>query len=616
MTIDALSVAKGRDGELGVSGFEEIQPKSGFFQHKWSGAAIRRAMAKGHSREAIEALLAKGYARTYPDMPVEYRSMVSKAVVRRALAREDGIDTNMLNTLDSDAQEYLREMLVDSGYDLRQVDNLIDSIRGRKEEQGQLGTTKQRVQVDLRTAGDGLSLMDLVDTNLTRMLSNYNRDIAGNSALARKGIQNRGQRKQMIEAALAERRARGLPADENQRRFLEDVFTYFDSGPIGGGIDPMAARAKRLTNLALLNQMGMTQAGEAGAQIAAVGMDTWKRHAAAVYRNMRNQGPEGPIASELRPWMGEIGKEHLLFRDDLMLDELSTARDLNTFLGKLDFALGKGQRLQGYASGFYHVKSFQQRVAVMSMADKVMQRLRDGVDLEVLDGIGMPRSLKQYIDNGMVEFDADGFVNKLNMDQWNPTDAEDFALALNRHTHQVVQKAMAGEESMWMHRTVGSIYMHLKSFPMLAMRKQTARLAGVQKPQFVAALVMGLATAGLAYEARQLINGRTDRISGEDALRGAMGMSNMTGWVPMLTDPVAQIIGMNDLRFNQYGRHDVNTGIVSTPPAIPTLNRMARLPGVVNPWSDLSENERIRIMQATPIVGNLYGFSAMFNAMK
>jgi len=613
---DAVEVGRGRPGENSIDGFEDMQPKSGFIRHKWNGAAIKQAIAKGHSKGKIERVLSKGYAKTYPEMPSEYRTMLSKAVVRRALANEDGVDTNMLKTLDSDAQEYLRDMLLDSGYNGEVVESLIDSIRGRSSDNSKLSTTKERKQIDLRTEEDGLSLLDLVDTNLTRLISTYNREVSGNAALARKGILNRSHRKDMIEAALAERRASGLPSDEKQRRFLEDMFTYFDSGPIAGGVDPGIARLKRITNLSLLNQMGMTQAGEAGAQIAAVGMETWQKHAKSVFKQMRTQGPDGPIAQELRPWMGDIGNEHMLFRDDLMLDELSTARDLNTFLGKLDFALGKGQRLQGYVSGFYHVRQFQQRVAVTSMADKVMQRLRDGTDLEVLDGIGMPQGIKKYIDNGTVTFDADGFVDKLNMSKWSPDDAEGFALSLNRHTHQVVQKAMAGEEQVLLHKTVGSLYMHLKSFPLLAMRKQTARLAGVQRPQMVAALVMGLATAGLAFEARQLINGRTDRISGEDALRGAMGMSNMTGWVPMLTDPAAAILGMNDLRFNQYGRHDINTGILSVPPVLPTLNRMAQLPGAANPWGDLTQNERIRILQSTPIVGNLYGFSALFNGMK
>lgn len=610
---EAVRIGKGRDGETSISGFEDMQAKSGFFNHKWSGKAIRSALAKGHSDAEITALLTKGITQTNPDLDPAKALMIGKAIYRRAKAKDDGIDTNMLSTLDSDAQEYLRSVLTDSGYDEKTIENLIDSIRGRKEEQGQMGTTKKRTQVDLRTTENGLSLLDLVDTNLTRTLSQYNRELSGNAALARKGIPNKTTRKDMIEAALAERRAKGMTATDKERQFLEDMFTYFDSGPIGGGVTEGVARVKRVTNLALLNQLGLTQLGETGAQIASVGMDTWQRHAKALYAEMRGQGPEGPIITELRPFMGEIGKDHLLFRDDLMLDELSTSRELNSFLGKLDFGLGKGQRLQGYASGFFHVKGMQQKVAVASQADKVMQRLRDGVDQNLLDDIGIPQSIGKYVKDGTVEFDADGFVNRLNMDRWSEADAEDFALALHRHTNQVVQKAMAGEETVWMHKTVGSMMLHLKSFPLLAMRKQSARAANVSTPLAVASLTMGLATAGLAYEAKQIINGRTERVNGKDALKGAMNMSNMTGWVPMLTDPAAAMLGYD---INSYGRHDINSGVIGAPPALTVANRLMQMPAMINPTSTLSGNERIRIAQTTPLVGNLYGFSLIFNSMK
>lgn len=614
---EALSVAKGREGETSVSGFEDIQPKSGFFNHKWSGRGIKKAMARGVSRNRIEALLETGYSRSYPDMDADMRKVISKAVVRRALAKDEGIDTNMLNTLDSDGQEYLRGLLKDSGYGDNVADRLIDSIRGKKEEQSKLGTTKSRVQVDLRTSDGDLSLMDLVDTNLNRVMSQYNRTISGSAALARKGIANKQQRKAVIDAAMAERSISGLSATPADRTYLEDVFTYFDAGPIGGGIDPAISRLKRLTNLGLLNQMGLTQLGETGAQVAAVGMDTWNKHAKALYKEMRGQGPKGHIISELRPMMGEIGQEHILFRDDLMLDELSTTRELNSFLGKLDFSLGKGQRIQGYVSGFYHVKGLQQKIAVASQADKVFQRIRDGADEALLKDIGInPTKFKKYIDKGMVEFDADGYVNKLNIEQWSPADQEDFVLALHRHTNQVVQKAMAGEETMWMHKTVGSMMLHLKSFPLLAMRKQTIRAMATSDGLATATLFMGLATAGLAYEAKQIINGRTERVNGMEALKGAMSMSNMTGWVPMLTDPAAAVLGMNQLKLSQYGRHNLETGVIPTPAMLPTLNKMSQGIGAANPFADLSHNERIRIMQSTPLVGNLYGTSALLNAMK
>ena len=611
----SIDIARGRDGEAAVDGFQDLQKKSGYFRHVWSGSAIRKLEAST-SPARVQAAVAQAIRSGNEGIDEEMADIVSRAIIRRAKSKDEGIDTNMLSTLDQDASEYLREMLNDSGVSDQIVDRLIDAVRGKREEQGVMGAAKSRTQIDLRGSFDGVNLIDLVDTNVNRVLMRYNRELSGRAALARKGITNNAHKKQVIEAALAERSARGLSTTAEDRQFLEGIFTYFDAGPIAGGIDPTVARMKRVANLALLNQMGLTQLGEVGAQVAAVGMNRWLKHAAPVIREMHKQGADGPILRELKPFLGEVGKDHMLFRDELMMDELSLAKEAHGFMSKLDNGLARGQRAQGYMSGFYHIKGMQQKIAVTSMADKVMSRLRDGVDEAALADIGVPARLRKYIENGTVEFMEDGTLNRLNLERWDAADADEFALALNRHSNQVVQQSMAGEETMWMHKTVGSMYMHLKSFPVMAIRKQALRTVGVSTPLAVATLTMGLATAGLAYSAKQVINGRGDSLDGEKALKGALAMSNMTGWVPMLTDPAAAVLGMNDLKFSQYGRHDISTSVIDAPAFLPTINKMAQLPGAVNPISDLSDNERIRIMQATPLVGNLYGFSYIFNSMK
>ena len=271
--------------------------------------------------------------------------------------------------------------------------------------------------------------------------------------------------------------------------------------------------------------------------------------------------------------------------------------------------------MQGYASGFFYVRSVQQRIAVASQADKVMQRLRAGVVADILKDVGIDMRVRKYIDNGTVTFDADGFVDQLNLSAWDVRDADNFALALNRHASQVVQKAMAGEESMWMHQTMGSFLTHLKSFPLLAMRKQAARTAGVATPLFIATTMMGLATAGIMVDAKQIINGRANEITPMQTLKGAAAMNNVTGWIPMFTDPMVNILGMSGLQFNDY-QSDLSGRVMGAPPVFSALNKMAQLPGVLNPLSDLSRNERLRLLQSTPLVGNLYGISAALNAMK
>jgi len=614
-----LEIKLGRDGEEAVDGAQGLTQQTGHYTRSWDGAAIRETMRRGISQKRIEAMVASAYRKMHPTLVAEgHDQVVAKAIVRRALANEDGIDTNMLMTMNSDGQEFLRQTLKDSGYNDENFDALMKALQGSAEERGQLGSNKARIELDMRVSDGDLSMLDLINTNLTELTQRNLRKTAGAAALARKGITNKGQRKVMIDAAIAEMVARGDTDTKGKRTTMENMFTHFDGGPIAGGVDPTVSRMKRIANLGLLNQMGLTQAGETGAQIAAVGADTWKRHAKDVFNTLEKEGPNGRLAQELRPFMGELGNDHMLFRPELQLDEIRNdpvyAMELDKFLGTLDAVLGKGQRLQGYISGFYYVKSKQQQIAVTSMADKAFQHLRDGTGDAQLRDIGIdPKKFKKNLKH--VEFSEEGFVNRLHMEKWDLADADDFATALNRYTHQVVQQGLAGEDSQWWHSSWGAIFSHLKTFPLAAMQKQAARNMNMGTPTATAMLTMGLATAGLVYAGRQVINGK-DVPSAAEMAKGAFGMSNMTGWFPMFADPIAAMLGMNDMRFNQYGRHSASTGIVSVPPAIPTLNRMLHIPGALNPVGDMAWNDRIRALQAAPIIGNAVGFTAIFNAMK
>jgi hypothetical protein len=225
--------------------------------------------------------------------------------------------------------------------------------------------------------------------------------------------------------------------------------------------------------------------------------------------------------------------------------------------------------------------------------------------------------IKQYVDNGTVEFKA-GSLYKLNFDKWSPDVVEDFALSLNRHVNQVVQKAMVGEDNILFHKDgLMALFWHLKSFPMLAMEKQALRHAKMADSQTTAVFLYGLATAATVFAAKAAIAGRTDDATDPVKIaKGAFGMSNLTGWIPMWTDPVSNMLGIESTKFNSYSR-GIDSNVFGIPPAFTTLNRMANIPGAIGHIvsGDYSNND-VRALQATPLIGNAYGFTYMLNAMK
>ncbi len=608
----------GLESETATDGAANLTDRPGYYPREWDGSSMRRLLRDGVDRGRIERMIASAYVKVHPTLKADGHDMVvAKAIVRRALSNEDGIDSGMLMSMDQDARGFLRELLTDSNVDTKTVDQLMSAVTGKAEERGKAASNKSRIDLDMRVQDGDLSMYDLINTNATQLYEKRTRRTAGAAALARKGITNKAQQKVMIEAAINEMTARGEVDTKKHRETLENMFTYFNGGLIQGGVNPWIVRMRSLTSLGVLNQMGITQAGETGQQMAAVGMDVWKHHAKELLTDLENK-PK--LLQELEVLGGRIGQDHNLHRAEYALaDEMrnhtGTIFELNKFIDGLDFALGKGRRLQGFISGFYAIKGTQQKIATTSMASKVMQSIRDDTHALQMQDIGInPKQFKKYLKG--VTWNEKGFVDDLGTDKWDAQDAQDFSMAINRHSRQVVQEPMIGESSVWWSTDMGAFFSYLKTFPLLAMQKQAARNMNMGAPMATAALAMGLATAGTVYAAKSVVNGHGVPTPA-DMAGGAFSMSNMTGWFPMLADPVSAMLGMDALRFNKYGRASVSEGVLPTPAMIPILNRQAHIPlGVLNPVNQMSRNDRIRALQAAPIVGNMVGMTAIWNAMK
>lgn len=632
-----IEIATGRPGEGTVKGYENVTAYSGYMPQKWGNKKIEQVIRAGHSEKAIIAAISEGYRNTHRFMLKDDADKYAAAVVRRARSNDIGADSNLIGILQGDGRAFLEADLRAQGLQQSAIDKMIDRFTGAIAERGQAGHTKGRVDMDMRfTATNGIRMLDLFDIDLVRTVSRRSRGTSGAAALARKGITSRADRNDVIEAILHEQQARQqsmptgsriddmLDGDKHvTRQELEELFSYFDSGPVAGGVGAGYSSIKKLTNLALLNQLGLTQMGELGAQIAAVGVGRWWDHAGAALKKSASD-PKSELVKELRH-MDILVPEERLFRDDLNL-EADRMGDATSYLAqRAQTLLDKGQRIQGYTSGYYAVRNFQQRVAVSSAADKIMTNMKGlATDLSAAraEDMGLdPKTwarIKKYVDDGTVEF-KDGSLHKLNFDKWDPDIVEDFALSLNRQVNMVVQKAMIGESNILFHRDgLAALFFHLKSFPLLALEKQLMRHVKHSDGEAMSTFLAGLATAAVAFSARQAINGREENLTAEKIARGAIGYSNMTGWLPMWSDPVMSMLGFDSLKFNTYNQ-GIDGNVLSTPAALTTLNRMANIPGAVinglSPFHDMSNND-IRSLQATPLIGNAYGFSAILNAMK
>lgn len=267
--------------------------------------------------------------------------------------------------------------------------------------------------------------------------------------------------------------------------------------------------------------------------------------------------------------------------------------------------------------------SFSQNLAVASTQSKIYQilskgQLGDAAYRRMLDlGLDEPlvESLQSYIQKGIIKDTPEGV--QMNFDKWNPTDRQDYKLAIHNFTSRMVQKQLAGEGSYWTTTELGRILGQFRTFPLLAFQKQFLRNMKHADPEAVSAVLYTLMTGGVAYAASQAVKGNTHNLAPEKIAKGAINYSSQVGWMPMAVDPMLAIMGLDDYQFNGYNPYgSTSQGVIPLPPVFPTANKLARLPvAILGSVNGISPQEA-QVLSATPIIGSMYGFGAYFNSLK
>ena len=628
----ALDIGKGLKGQKSIDGFENLDPRAGYFPYMWNGARMATYLNK---KVTTKENLVKGLASGYVKAGItdsDTATVIAKALVNRALSRNADIDTNLINLLDGDGREFLRETLLINNVKDADADALIDRLTGRLEEKGREGFAKSRNDIDISETietldGSNLQIVDLFNPDAAAVFERYARRVAGAAALARVGITNRKQRETVISVIQAEQRALGenvIPAGR-----LRAMFSNFNGGPQHGyafgrgneGVGPVVSTAKRLTSLALLPLMGITQIAETGAIAMAVGVENFLRKGVLDNFNLELRKNNSKLLEEVHMYTGEIGRDQSTLMEIKSIDDVAVT-DQKDYFRTVDKYMTNAQWLHGYTSLFNQVRSWQQKVATAGIINRILVTVRNesvttmspSVEKRFREDLGLfpedIRELSRLINDSTIEFKESGnyaYVNRLNMSSWDGEFGEKFAQVLQRNMNQVVQRSMAGESDVWMSTEWGALLTQLKGFPLQAIQKQFIRNMRHSDPQAVGTVLLGMTSAVLMLTIRDAIQGRDPRDPKDMAL-AAFNYANMTGWVPMFTDPTMSILGLEDYRLNPYGPHSDYT-----PAAFSVATGLSRAPGAivdkVTGQADWHDSQSIRLI---PFVNSI-GLGRLFN---
>lgn len=620
----AVAIQQGRAGETPVKGSENLQPKSGYYSRTWSG----EQMAK-YNQDTIIQALSDGYIKLLPTGAAVDKALVKKivtSIVTRAKSVEEGIDTNLVGLLRDNGKEFLRDTLKNNNLSDKEIDSIISAFVGKAEDRAKPGFLKDRIELDMRTPipGTNATLMDLLEPDLYKSMHLYTRKVSGTAAMARKGYQL-GDKTSIIESIKDEMVASGMKVNDPRiDDILETTFSYFGAGAVGKGVDPLLLSTMRLTRQSLLGTLGLTQLSELGNVVSMVGVEAAMKAMGPEMRSIFS-GKKTPLVQELHDAFIFLDKDHILFDDELALDITGRSTVMQSqFADGAYKTIAFGDKIAGYTSLFYQAMTFSQRLALSGINSKLYKVLSSGpldagVSRRLLDtGLDetMVQNLQNYIDKGVIKLGDDGQLT-MGFDKWKHEDLQAYKMAMHQFVGKAVQKNLPGEVPYWATKQFGQFMTQLRMFPIQAAQKQFLRNMRHADSTAAASMLWNLGIAGIIYSTSETIKGRGGDLTPEKIAKGAINYAPTTGWMPMVTDPLAEIMGMPELKMNKYGPPGRATdGIIPVPPAIPTMNRMMHIPGAaLGSFNGMDRNEAVAL-SSLPIIGNTYGFSALFNYVK
>lgn len=625
-SIKAHGILQGLPGETAVEGIEHITPTKGWMRQIWSGRKMQELIkADPKARAAMEESISKTYQSLHPNMSPEQASIYAKAVIRGALARTQDIDTSLAKRLAQDGRDTAMRTLTDNGVSQAQAESILDAIKQVNPEHGRISAMKERLDIDTRTpiAGiQGKTLLDLLETDVPVTWQRYTRAVAGTAAMARNGIQ-RAEQGDVVNAIMAELAVKGTAGHGITKDMLNDMFSYFSGNAYGQGVSPWVRRALSLSNLALLQGQVFAQLAETGAQIGAVGIKTFMQTAPKELKDMITRKDTASMQQLGRTLSAVKGEEAIMARHMSLEDVNMNPGQLETLGRMIDTSLAVGRDVMGTVTGFHWIKQAQERIAIRSMMYRLNEHFT-GKNPMTADRLysmgitdkGMEATFKKAFTDGTVEI-KDGDIINLHPDKWNARDFQDFAAVLQRHVGQVVQQINSGEGSTFFHKDVGAVLSNLKTFTLVAMQKQVVRNLRLMDDAATATVAWGIGTATLAYMAKQAVFGNYDKLNTKDVALGTIAMGNMTGGLPMVTDPIMSAFGFNSLKFSDYGRSSADTGVLSVPAVIPTLNKLAHAPAAgVRALVGNATTSDISALRVVPFLGVLGNTLGVWNGMK
>lgn len=267
----------------GVNGAEDIVETAGYAPRKWSVAQIEgveeKLMRDGatlkQARDKMTELVAGGIRRANPDWEPQVARDVASAILSRARAKGYFEDAAFRSHVGNAGAKEVRDILKTTGISEERIQRAMDVITGVTDEANKMSNLKHRIDIDMNSViryqdGTFSSIADFLDTNVTRTLDNYLDTVAGQSALARKGLASTTDIDNLRTQYL-----HSIPREIDRavaKDLFDNVINSLKGAPTGEALSDGMRKLQAVTQMVGLSSSGLWQVTEYANAMAKYGM--------------------------------------------------------------------------------------------------------------------------------------------------------------------------------------------------------------------------------------------------------------------------------------------------------------------------------------------------------
>jgi hypothetical protein len=569
----------------GVTGAEGLVHDAGYFPHQIDPFAREKlrglGVRDGDVEDAVKTLYTKaldsGLRKAGKTIDIDVTEKSAAALTRRML--RPGMDHAEAFSHANFA--YLEDVLKTSGMKPEAIDGILSHFEGRDPTSEPRAASsasdrfKQRLPLDMNVStdlpsGEKLTLADLYNTNVREVVDKYSREMAGHSALARRGYSEKGMR-ETFDTLHSQAKM-----DDSMHGFFNDLL----SATLGkqmkhdrdGTLNQLVSTFGSFNTATKMLGVFWSQIGDSGAALASAGMRASMMHVGAL-RELMAHVTSDKMSSDLAREMASMGNPgSVMVRNPISrvprkedyrglygnriykAFDAYSRRAAHTVINKIGLLGPMMARQQQHVSASLAQKFADIATGRMKLTPEMTERFVDGG----FSKADLDRSL-DFVKNH-AELDQHGVIQKLNMAQMPPDLERSLGMFIHREVNRVILEHGPESNPAFMHSLLGRMSFQFRGYTLNAYSRRFLHSLVRHDVQAGTSMLYGMSLASAAVLGRTWLNYGSDSKQFKELMDPtklaltAFERTGESGLAPMMIDTVGHDILGRDAIFGNRGR--------------------------------------------------------------